>query len=414
MQHDKNILTHIINLGQEITQVKDVDLLLEKILLESRSIVNADAGSIYVKQGDKLTFSHAQNDTLRKKLPPGKKLIYSTFSMPVDNRSIAGYVANTGETLNIPDVYAIDADVPYSFDPRYDRISEYKTKSMLSFALKTPQNDILGVLQLINAMDGDGTIIPFAHDDEPFIMHFANSAAIALERAQMTRALILRMLRMAEMRDPKETGAHVNRVGAFSAQIYEAWAAPQNIRQHEIDKTKDLLRMAAMLHDVGKVAISDLILKKPARLDVDEYEIMKQHTFLGARLFADSHSEFDRAAFHIALEHHERWDGGGYPGKVTFDRDSMISDYTIPSKKTDKKTGADIHLFGRIVAIADVYDALSSRRCYKDAWDESEVLATIREEEGRQFDPAMVDAFFEVIDVLRNIRTQYPDDIDKN
>ena len=115
--------------------------------------------------------------------------------------------------------------------------------------------------------------------------HFAAVAAVALERAQMTRALILRMIRMAEMRDPKETGSHVNRVAGFSVEIYEQWALRRKKKKKDIDKTRDVLRMAAMLHDVGKVATSDLILKKPARLNADEYEAMKLHTIQGARLF---------------------------------------------------------------------------------------------------------------------------------
>ena len=265
------------------------------------------------------------------------------------------------------------------------------------------------MLQLINAKNDSGQIISFSGNDEPFIMHFANTAAIALERAQMTREIILRMLRMAEMRDPKETGAHVNRVGAYATVIYEAWAEKQHVPADKIDKTKDVLRLASMLHDVGKVAISDTILKKPAKLEADEFENMKQHTLLGACLFADAKSEFDAAAYHIALEHHERWDGKGYPGVV-----SGISPENAPappdSRSRTPKQGSEIHPFGRIVAVADVYDALSSRRCYKDAWDENTVLETIQKEAGHQFDPEVVEAFFQVLDILKNIREQYPDE----
>lgn len=408
MKSQKDILTQIINLGQEITRVKDVDLLLEKILTSSRNFTNADAGSIYVKEDDHLLFKHAQNDTLRDRNASGRHLIYSTFSIAADNKSIAGYVANTGDMVNIPDVYGLEGNVPFSFDKKYDEISHYRTRSILAFPLKTPQHEILGVLQLINAKDGDGNIIAFAKEDEPFIMHFANSAAVALERAQMTRAIILRMLRMAEMRDPKETGGHVNRVGAYSAALYDAWATQRGIDREQIEKTKDVLRMAAMLHDVGKVAISDVILKKPARLDMDEFEVMKQHTFLGARLFADSHSDFDEAAFYIAMEHHERWDGNGYPGTMNLEHDPFAHADNAGAEPLPKKKGDEIHLFGRIVAIADVYDALSSKRCYKEAWDETEVFKTIREESGRQFDPEIVEAFFQSIDMLRHIREQYP------
>jgi HD-GYP domain-containing protein (c-di-GMP phosphodiesterase class II) len=408
MKSQKDILTQIINLGQEITRVKDVDLLLEKILTSSRNFTNADAGSIYVKEDDRLLFKHAQNDTLRERQAAEKHLIYSSCSIAADNRSIAGYVANTGAMVNIPDVYDLEDAVPFSFDKTYDEISHYRTRSILAFPLQTPQHQILGVLQLINAKDGSGNITEFGKDDEPFIMHFANSAAVALERAQMTRALILRMLRMAEMRDPKETAGHVNRVGAYAAALYDVWATQRGLDREQIDKTKDVLRMAAMLHDVGKVAISDVILKKPARLDIDEFEIMKQHTFLGARLFADAHSEFDEAAFFIAMEHHERWDGNGYPGVMTVEKDVFAHADKPVTQPPPTKKGEEIHLFGRIVAIADVFDALSSKRCYKEAWDENTVFKTIREESGRQFDPELVEAFFKSIDMLRNIREQYP------
>jgi len=409
MQNEKEILSNITSLGQEITRVNDVDLLLEKILTKAKDFCNADAGSIYIKNENRLFFTYAQNNTLQKMMPEGKKLIYETFSIPVNDQSIAGYVAQTGETVNISDVYKLDKSVSFSFDKKYDKLSQYRTQSILAFPLKTPQDEILGVLQLINALNRDARVIDFSKDDEPFIMHFANSAAIALERAQMTRAIILRMLRMAEMRDPKETGPHVNRVGAFSAEIYEPWALRKGLSRDEIDNSKDVLRMAAMLHDVGKVAISDMILKKPAKLNVDEFEIMKQHTYLGAKLFADSRSDFDKAAFHIALEHHERWDGNGYPGLVQFEMDAVAHDYKLVVKKHPIKKGNDIHLFGRIVAVADVYDALSCRRCYKEPWAEAKVFATIKEESGKQFDSEIVDAFFDVIDVIRKIKEQYPD-----
>jgi len=403
MRSEKEILSHIITLGHELTQVKDVDLLLEKILTAARGFVHADAGSIYIKSQGKLVFAHAQNSSLQRFLPAGKKLIYSTFALPISGDSIAGHVASTGEVVNIADVYAADSSLPFCFDRSYDDISCYRTKSVLAFPLKTPHNEVLGVLQLINAMDDRGNIMSFSRDDEPYIMYFAHSAAIALERTQMTRAIILRMLRMAEMRDPSETGPHVNRVGAYTAELYEAWARRTNMPDADIEKTKDVLRLAAMLHDVGKVAISDAILKKPARLDAHEFAAIKNHTFLGARLFVDSQSDFDRAAFYIALEHHERWDGTGYPGHVDCFTDGIRQDGR-------RKRADEINIFARIVAVADVYDALSSRRCYKDAWDEARVLASMRRESGRQFEPEVIEAFFDIIDLLRSIKQQHPDD----
>ena len=130
------------------------------------------------------------------------------------------------------------------------------------------------------------------------MQHFASIAAVALERAQMTRSILLRMIRMSEMRDPKETSAHVNRVGGYAVELYEQWARDHRVSSHELEMERDSLRMAAMLHDVGKIAISDMILKKTGRFSDDEYQIMKQHTFLGARLFLDFLFPSERPALH--------------------------------------------------------------------------------------------------------------------
>ena len=409
MLDEKQKLFQIIDLGHEIAQVKDVDILLERILTIARQFVNADAGSIYIKEDNRLKFSYTQNDTLQNKLPTGHKLIYSTFSIPVNNESISGYVAGNGTMLNIEDVYKIPDNVPYSFNKGYDEISGYRTKSMLTFPMTTTRDQVIGVLQLINAKDRDGNILSFVKEDEPFVKHFANNAAIAIERAQLTRAIILRMIKMAELRDPKETGAHVNRVAAYSIEIYEKWALGRGIPVDEIEKNKDIMRIAGMLHDVGKVAISDVILKKPGKLDADEYEIMKQHTFLGARLFTDQYSDFDEASSLVALNHHERWDGNGYPGYINPFTGHPIVGYQLKEGKVPGKKGEDIPDFGRIVAIADVYDALSCKRVYKEPWDEDRVLETLKSERGKQFDPEMIDAFFDSLDIIKSVSSRYPE-----
>jgi len=408
MFNEKEKLQEIIRLSSEVTKINDLDLLLEKILAKARAFVNADAGSIYIREGDQLQFSHSQNETLSKKLSSGKKLIYTSFALPINNHSIAGYVANTGEILNISDVYTIPSCLPYDFSKNFDIVSHYRSKSMLTVPLKTTRGDIAGVLQMINAQDEKGNIISFSKEDEPLMSHFANTATIAIERAQMTRAIILRMISMAELRDPMETGAHVNRVAGYSVEIFETWAKQQRLHQKTIDEKKDILRLAAMLHDVGKVAISDLILKKPARLNQDEYEIMKQHAFLGARLFANPKSEFDEAAFDVALNHHEHWNGKGYPGFLDLATGKPLPGFSDGGKPRPK-TREEIPVFGRVVALADVYDALSSCRSYKDSWDEERVLDVIRGESHEQFDPAIVEAFFSCLEVIHVIKRQYPD-----
>jgi len=407
MLTEKEKLDTLTVLGIELNQVQDLDILLERVLGEARHFVNADAGSIYIRDKDKLNFTYTQNETLRKQLPEGEKLIYSTFSMPINTKSIAGYVAATGNSLNLPDVYQIDPTSPFGFNTSFDEATGYKTQSVLTIPLKNSKGDILGILQIINAQDESNLVVPFPETDEKMMFHFASIAAVALERAQMTRAILLRMIKMAELRDPKETGAHVNRVAGYAIEIYEQWARKRKISKEEVEKTRDVLRMAAMLHDVGKVATSDLILKKPGRLDDNEFEIMKQHTLLGARLFLDRQSDFDEAAGEVALNHHEKWGGRGYPGHVDVTTGAPLEGHTLPDGSPRPKKGEEIPLFGRIVALSDVYDALCSRRSYKEAWDESETLSLIEKESGSHFDPELVEIFFYSLKMIKSIQKRY-------
>ncbi len=410
MLSEKERIDLITRVSLDLDTIKDVDLLLEKILSYAKEFFNADAGSIYLKEGDNLKFSHTQTDSLQKRLDPGKKLIYRTFLIPIDNNSIVGYVAKNRETVNIPDVYKLNDSVPYSFDSYYDRLSQYRSHSMLTGPLTNQRNDVIGAVQLINAQDDAGNIIPFSTYDESFIKYFATIAALAVERAQMTRNIILRMISMAELRDPKETGAHVNRVGAYSVEIFESWAKKKGLSAEYIEGERDIMRMAAMLHDVGKVAISDLILKKPARLTEDEFEVMKSHTFLGARLFKELQSDFEEMAAQVALNHHEKWDGTGYPGHLDPINEKALPGHEEPDGKPKSKREEEIPLAGRIVAVADVYDALCSRRSYKEAWTEERVLEEIQASSGKHFDPEIVEAFFSCLEILQAIAGHYPDE----
>jgi HD-GYP domain-containing protein (c-di-GMP phosphodiesterase class II) len=318
-------------------------------------------------------------------------------------------VANNRRTVSIFDAYDLPVSLPYSFDCKIDGINEYRTQSMLTVPICNQRENVLGVMQIINAMDDDGNIIPFSDSDEPLIKHFATSAGLAMERAQTTRNILLRMVSMAEMRDPRETGSHVNRVAAYSMEIYEEWAGKKGIPLEKIEREKDLLRMAAMLHDVGKVAISDLILKKPSRLTLAEFEIMKAHTYLGARLFRDLQSDFDEVALEVALNHHEKWDGTGYPGLKIPIEELSSGDLFKKNIVGVPKKGEEIPLFGRIVAVADVFDALGSRRVYKQAWSEERVLEEVYKSSGSHFDPEIVAAFFSCHETLKTIAERYPD-----
>lgn len=385
---DSEILHELTAVSNKINHLKDIDALLDLILYEARRFSHSEAGSIFLYDGVELSFAYIQNDVLSKRDPGYKKYLYSNSKIPVDETSIVGYASANKEVLVVDDVYNLDASVPYSFNKNFDEKSFYRTTSVMTVPLLTNQDQLVGALQIINPKDDDHNTRKFTNEDKDFIAFFANNASLAIEKAKMTREIILRMIKMAELRDPSETGPHVNRVASYSLEIYQHWAKKNNIPENEIRKFKDVLRIASMLHDVGKVAISDTILKKPGKLDDTEFKIMQTHTTHGADLFKGNVSEIDSLSSTIALTHHEKWNGKGYPKGLQAD---------------------EIPIEGRIVAIADVYDALVSKRVYKNAWKEDDVLKLLEEESGRHFDPEVVDSFLDIHDIIIAIRNKFPD-----
>jgi HD-GYP domain-containing protein (c-di-GMP phosphodiesterase class II) len=395
------ILAEVISITEQLNMLKDLDAILDRILMEVRRLTRADAGTIFLAEEDNLKFSYVHNDTFMK-VGEINKDIYTNFTIPINRSSIVGYVATTGEPLNIDDAYNLDPSLPFQFNKNFDEKTGYKTKSIFTVPVKTSQGEVAGVIQLINAKDAEGRPAPFPQNTRMFMSMFANTASVAIERAIMTRELILRMIRMAEMRDPAETGPHVHRVGGYSAEIYHQWALNKGVDPKEIKKTKDLIRVAAMLHDVGKVGISDKILKKPGKLTDEEFAIVKLHTVYGAQLFAKPTSDLDTMSREIAIGHHEKWSGKGYPGL-------MIDMWSKPPQVGAPKRGVDIPLVARIVALADVFDALTSPRCYKEPWPDEKIIALVKEESGSHFDPEVVESFLEIFDVIQLIRAKYTD-----
>ncbi|MCX8017454.1 MAG: response regulator [Rhodocyclaceae bacterium] len=204
------------------------------------------------------------------------------------------------------------------------------------------------------------------------------------EVAAREREAIFLLTRAAEYRDP-ETGAHILRMAHYSRLIGEALG----LAEDELD----LLLEAAPMHDIGKVGIPDAILLKPGKLDDDEFAIMKRHAEIGHQIL-QGHSLSNRMlrmAAEIAISHHEKFDGTGYPRRLA---------------------GEAIPLSGRIVAVADVFDALTSPRPYKRAWRLEEATAFLREQSGKHFDPACVEAFFSVWEQVLEIRERFKDEED--
>lgn len=383
-----------------IYQIQELDALLERVLREARRFVRADAGTLYLRSRERLFFSFVQNDTLFSGDFAANRYIYSSRSLPVDRSSLAGYVAATGDSLLIDDVYDIRSDVDYSFNPDFDEKSSYRTTSMLIVPLATRAGAVLGVLQLINALDEAGRPKPFSGADRLYIGEFARHAAQAIEKARLNRQMVLRMVELAALRDPFETTQHAKRVSAYATELYDRWARHNGVSDGRIRRGREILKTAALLHDIGKIAVSDTILKKREHLSDREIMEVRWHTILGARLFRYKDSPWERVAREVALNHHERWDGTGYPGHV----ESLKA---VPEKAAPGKRGKEIPLSARIVAIADVYDALISERIYKEAWEEQRALAYLDDEAGRQFDPELVSLFLDMQDIVGSIRRKY-------
>jgi response regulator RpfG family c-di-GMP phosphodiesterase len=193
------------------------------------------------------------------------------------------------------------------------------------------------------------------------------------------KEIIYRLGEVVESRS-NETGYHVKRVAYYSALLAELVGLP--------DDEIELIKSASPLHDVGKVAIPDAILNKPGKLEGEEWEIMKTHAIKGYNVLHGAGLVLLDIAAIIALTHHEKWDGSGYPQGLAKD---------------------DIHLYGRITSIADVFDALGSDRCYKKAWPLEKIINLFKEERGKHFDPRLIDLLMDNLDRFIEIRDRYQD-----
>ncbi len=293
-----------------------------------------------------------------------------------------GFVGNSieiGQPLLIADAYA---------DPRHnadnDRRTGYKTKAVITVPFVGNDGSIIGAYQAINKMTADAV---FTERDLEYLSLAASYAGKSLESVMLheeivatQREIIFTMGEIGESRS-KETGNHVKRVAEYSYVL----ALGLGMSAEEAEKIK----MASPMHDIGKVAIPDAVLKKPGKLTDEEYDIMKTHTTIAYNLLKNSNRDLLKSAASIAHEHHEKWDGSGYPQRLK---------------------GEEIHIYGRITAVADVFDALGSDRVYKKAWELDRIINLFHEERGRHFDPKLVDVFMEQLPKIIEIRDQYSDE----
>jgi response regulator RpfG family c-di-GMP phosphodiesterase len=195
------------------------------------------------------------------------------------------------------------------------------------------------------------------------------------------REIIYAMGEIGETRS-KETGNHVKRVALYSKKL----ALMYGLSYEEAN----ILHMASPMHDIGKVGIPDAILNAPRKLDVEEFKVMQTHAELGYHMLKHSNKEILQAAAIVANEHHEKWDGSGYPNALK---------------------GENIHIYGRITALADVFDALASERVYKKAWELEKILELFKQESGKHFEPKLVTLFMDNLDEFLEIKEKYQDEI---
>ncbi len=203
--------------------------------------------------------------------------------------------------------------------------------------------------------------------------------ALKVEIEDTQREVVYTMGAIGESRS-KETGLHVKRVAEYTYLLAKHYGMAE--------KECDMLMQASPMHDIGKVAIPDAVLNKPGRFNDEERAIMDTHAQLGYDMLQSSERPLIKMAAIVAYEHHEKWNGKGYPNKTS---------------------GEDIHIYGRITALADVFDALGSERVYKPAWDDERIFKMFKEERGEHFDPQLIDIFFDNLDEFLHIRDTMKD-----
>ena len=305
----------------------------------------------------------------------------STFPNVENNERQQYFMASTSEYRNENNLTTYDSlpdEIKTKFDDALNSEKSIKFENGYVAYLKTPSGH-QNVLAIISEQDIDDYDLELL---ELYCSNVSLTYEMLLKNEDMIdaqRQLVYLLGEAVESRS-KETGAHVKRVSIIS----EALALSIGLSP----KQAEIIRYASPLHDVGKIAIPDHILNNPGKLEGNDWEIMKSHAQIGAEILAKSPQTIFQVAAKIAGGHHERWDGTGYPQGLS---------------------GTDIAIEARIVALADVFDALGSKRCYKKAWSNDAIKNFIIEQTGQIFDPMIADVLIEQFDFFVNIRVENPD-----
>jgi len=347
--------------------------LLAELLSKAREQACAEGGAVYVTFDDVLVLCAAQNSRIDPARagcdPAGRELSLS-------GASPAGLAAAERRVVNVPDVYAQNEGPGCKTHRDFDLAAGYHTTSVLALPLLCPNGQCVGALELVNRVGADGRVEAFGADNVEALETVRITVAMTVQNAALRDDLeqanldtIIRLSTAAEFREDPAAADHVRRMSHVAGLIASAMGLPQ--------RQVDLIRFATPMHDIGKLGIPDAILYKPGRLTPRERQTIQAHSAIGAKILNDPRSELMVTAREIALTHHEMWDGSGYPQGLA---------------------GENIPIVGRIAGLADVFDALISPRCYKEPFPAEKVIEIIRQERGRHFDPAVVDAFFRIVD----------------
>jgi HD-GYP domain-containing protein (c-di-GMP phosphodiesterase class II) len=356
LQIEKIIFSYIPRIASE----RNIDRLLILLAEFGRDLTGAERCTVWVcdREGETL-WSRAAHGLDRISIPK--------------TRGLAGWAATHGEPLIINDPCN-----EKRFDKEIDERTGYRARSILVVPIKDADGRTVGVCLAVNKQAGSGAFTET--DKEHLLLTAAYTAEViktALLREELEateRKILFTMSEAGEMRS-EETGQHVRRVAACCRLLGE---------KHGLSESEtEVLELASPMHDIGMIAIPDSILMKPAKLDDAEWTVMKTHTTMGYNMLKGSERRLLRAATIIAWQHHEKWDGTGYPCGLA---------------------GEKIHICARITAIADVFDVLSSDRPWRKAWDLDRIAALFEAERGKHFDPDLARIFLENIEELVAIR----------